>query len=435
MSTVRVTRATAAILASLTAVFGVAFATPAAAQTPGSQTPGSQTPGSPTDDPAGAAVGWLAGEFVDGNHLETIFDGVGYPDYGLTADAVLAFDGADVAQDAAVSATGWLADNVEAYVGTGDGAAESYAGSLAKLALVAAAQGEDPAAFGGVDLITRLTALRDPVSGRFSDASEFGDFSNAITQSLAVISLLRADSTDDAAAGAGYLAGTQCDDGGFPLLFEQAICTSQADATGFAVQALLAAGRSVEATAGLDYLEDTQQDDGGFQDAGVANANSTALAGQALSAGERTDAADAAAAFLQTLQVGCDGPADARGSIAFDAAGTGDTQRATAQGIAGLTGVPLVEVDNVDDAAATPVVDCSPPPPTSSTSPPTASSTSPSVPSTSAQAGPVPGSGELPATGVRPVPATGVGVLLVLAGVAFLLLARQRRVVARSARS
>ncbi len=420
MSTGRVTRATAVILASLTAVFGVAFANPAAAQ-----------PTSPTDDPAGAAVAWLAGEFVDGNHLETIFDGVPYPDHGLTADAVLAFDSADVAQTRAAAATAWLAepDNVVTYAG--NGTTDSYAGSLAKLSLVASAQGEDPTAFGGVDLVERLLA-RQVASGRFSDLSSFpppSDFSNALSQSLAVISLLRvgtAEASAAAEAGAGYLAGSQCDDGGFPLQFEQATCTSQPDATGFAVQAMLAAGLDEEAGAALDYLEEVQDTGGGFSDGGVLNANSTGLAGQALRSGERTDAADAAVDFLLTLQIGCDGPAAERGSIRFDAAGAGDSQRATAQGIVGITGVSLLDVDATGDAAATPVIDCTPP----------SSSTSPSVPSTSAQAGPVPGgSGELPATGVRPVPATGVGVLLLLAGVGLVLLARQRRGLAGTGRS
>lgn len=429
MSTGRVHRATAAILASLTAVFGVAMAGPAAAQTV-----------EPTDDPAASAVSWLAGRFVDGTHLETVFDGVAYPDYGLTADAVLAFDGADVAQDAAAAATGWLADpaNVGAYAG--DGTAESYAGPLAKLALVAAAQGEDAADFGGVDLLGRLTQ-RLAASGRFSDLSAFGDFSNGITQSLAVIALLRAGDDTPAGAGAGYLAGQQCDDGGFPLQFDQATCASQPDATGFAVQALLAAGLDDEAAAGLDHLQDVQQPDGGFQDAGVANANSTGLAGQALRVGGRDAAADAAAGFLAGLQVGCNGATDLLGAIRFDAAGTGDTQRATAQGIPGLTGVGLAEVDNSGDAAATPEVDCSTPTTTSSstTTSPSSSTTSSSSTSssttttTSAQAGPVPGggSGNLPTTGVQPMPAVGIGALLVLAGVAVLLLARQRRAAGR----
>jgi len=399
MSTV--SRAFAVLLASLTAVFGVAIASPAAAQTV-------------DEDPPGAAASWLAGRFVDGNHLETVFDGTGYPDQGLTADAVLAFDGVGVAQDLAVAATDWLAepDNVSFYAG--NGTTDSYAGPLAKLALVAIAQGADPTDFGGVNLIDDLQA-RQADSGRFSDLSGFGDFSNAITQSLAVISLLRAG--EDAADGAGYLAAAPCDDGGFPLQFEQPTCASQVDATGFAVQAMLAA--DLDASAALDYLEGAQQPSGGFGDSGlggVANANSTALAAQALRVGGRTDAADGAVEYLLSLQVGCDGPTDQRGAIRYDDAGSGDTQRATAQGLLGLSGVGLFEVDNTDAAAAVPAFDC-----------PAAPSSSP-APTTSAQAGPVPGGGaELPATGVRPLPATGVGALLVLVGFVLVLVARQRR--------
>src|SRR3954452_23445356 len=38
-----------------------------------------------------AAAGWLARQFVDGNHLETSFGGTSFPDQGLTIDAVFAF--------------------------------------------------------------------------------------------------------------------------------------------------------------------------------------------------------------------------------------------------------------------------------------------------------------------------------------------------------
>src|SRR6266545_1854331 len=81
-----------------------------------------------TTAPAPAAATWLATQLVDGNHLETSFDGTAYPDAGLTADAVLAFDAAKVEQDAAARATTWLAtpDVLTGYIG--NGGTESYAG-------------------------------------------------------------------------------------------------------------------------------------------------------------------------------------------------------------------------------------------------------------------------------------------------------------------
>lgn len=436
MSTGRVHRATATVLASLTAVFGVALASPAAAQPTPPQ----------TEDPAGAAAGWLARQLVDGERFEVEFGGVVYPDQGMTADAVLAFDAADVAQDHAVRATTWLSrpDILAGYIG--DGTADSYPGALAKVALVALAQGQDPTSFGGVDLVGRLLA-RQADTGRFRDLSSYppppaepSDYSNALSQSLAVIALRRSAGgvSDSVAAGATYLAAARCADGGFPLQFEQPVCTSQVDATGFAVQALLAAGQEATAAAGLDYLESVQLASGGFQDAGVANANSTALAAQALRVGGRDAAATAATAFLSSLQVRCDGPAGSRGEVRYDQAGTGDPARATAQAVLGLAGVGLVDLDHAGDAAAAPELACQLTPtsqPTSSSAQPTPSSSpagststvatsTASAPATSAPGG---GSGNLPTTGVSLWPALTVGALLVLAGAALVLLASQRR--------
>jgi hypothetical protein len=64
-----------------------------------------------------------------------------------------------------------------------------------------------------VDVLARLRALITP-SGRFSDKSSFGDFSNGFSQSYAVLTLARAGSVPPAAVS--FLAGTACPDGGFP---------------------------------------------------------------------------------------------------------------------------------------------------------------------------------------------------------------------------
>lgn len=175
-----------------------------------------------TTDPADAGAGWLTGEFADGDHLTTSFDLNGdgvidpltevFADYGLTADAVLAFAAAGSAGDAAQAATDYLAANVTPYAG--DGAAESYAGSLAKLILVTEVMGRDPTDFGGRDLVAELLA-REQVSGRFSDLSAFGDFSNGFSQTLAVLSLARATPGGASDAAVDYLVAQQCADGGF----------------------------------------------------------------------------------------------------------------------------------------------------------------------------------------------------------------------------
>jgi hypothetical protein len=402
------------------AAFGVALTAPAPAQ---AVAPGAgMAQAAPAEAAAPAAAGWLARQLVDGNHLETTFGGTSYPDQGLTADAVLAFDAAGVAQDAAAAAAGWLAGDtvLPAYVGDGD--TESYPGALAKISLVALAQGADPAAFGGVDLIARLRARQDGASGRFSDKSQYGDFSNAITQSLAIIALLRSGSSAaELAKPVDFLQASRCQNGGFPLQFGAATCASDVDATSYVVQALLAAGRDVSAT--LDFLQDVQDTGGGFRGSGptnVVNANSTGIAAQALRAGGRGDPADDAVAFLARQQVGCTGPAQQRGAIAYDDKGfdAGSAPRATAEALYGLTGVGLAEIDNSGATAEAPTLDCTPPA--------TATTTTAATSSAASVHGSATGAGELAATGARPVPVAVLGALLVLAGMGTLRLARRR---------
>ena len=429
--------ATGLLLALLGAVVPVAVSVPASADTP-----------PPTTAADEAAAGWLARQLVDGERMETIFGDTAFPDQGLTADTVLALDAAKVAQDNAAKATAWLSrsDILTGYVG--DGTTESYAGAHAKLALVAQAQGGDPTSFGGIDAIARLLSLQAP-SGRFSDRSAFGDFSNGITQSLAIIALHR---HGGAPAGAvNYLAGSQCADGGFPLTFEQPTCASDVDTTGFATQAMLAAGRNGEAGRALDWLQSRQSPDGGFGGSGPTtgeNANSTGLAAQALRAGDRTAAADRAVAFLAGLRVDCTGPPADHGAIAYDASGfSHDTAvRATAQATFALAGVGLAEVGATGATGPAPALDCggatSTPPTTEPTSSerPTTSATSPTSSSPPAGASTTTAASTTPVAAVaggRPTKLAhtgsdlpmlvGIGGLVLLAGAAIVLITRQRR--------
>ena len=93
----RVLAAASAALLALLTVFAV-VASPAQAAPP------------TTDDPAAAAAGWLARQFVTGDHLETAFDGQSFPDAGLTLDAVLGFAAAGVAGDSADAAMAWVGE-------------------------------------------------------------------------------------------------------------------------------------------------------------------------------------------------------------------------------------------------------------------------------------------------------------------------------------
>ncbi|WP_233611709.1 prenyltransferase/squalene oxidase repeat-containing protein [Amycolatopsis sp. WAC 01376] len=295
-----------------------------------------------THDKADAAAGWLARQLVDGERFEADFGGQKFPDQGLTIDAIFAFAAAGVSDTNAGKAIAWLA-KPEITMGYVGGGTEAYAGAHAKLLLAAQVRGKNPASFGGVDLKAGLLSLLTP-SGRFSDRSEYGDYSNALSQSLALLALDRTGDVPEQAVT--FLAGTQCPDGGFPLNFGEATCTSDVDATATVVQALRATGDPVNAGEGTSWLVTKQHPNGGFGFATNApNANSTGLAAQAL-AGHRPAAALKAREFLRSLQTGCAGTEAARGAIAYDATGLNPSTapRATAQAILGLARVPLSDL-------------------------------------------------------------------------------------------
>ncbi len=306
--------------------------------------------GTTTVESADAGAGWLARQLVDGDHLEVVFGDTAYPDQGLTIDAVLGFAAAGGSGDAAMAAVTWLGGSATTSGYIGDGITESYAGATAKLALLAQVAGEDPRSFGddSLDLIARLQAL-ELANGRFADVSAYGDYSNSIGQSLAIIVLVRQGITPSSDA-VDLLRLSRCADGGFALELEPdpVTCTSGVDTTAYAVNALYASGDGGDAAAAVEWLVDAQAPSGGFGTNGpdAPNANSTGLAAQALSIGGRAAAAADARTYLRTLQVGCDAPAADRGAFAFDASGfePSSATRATAQALLGLTGGWLSEL-------------------------------------------------------------------------------------------
>lgn len=302
-------------------------------------------------DPVSSAAEFLAGALADGTHMTSTSQGQTFTDPGLTADVVIGLTAAGADPAKATAATGWLEQNVASYVGpgagkpstTGDKAGAAYAGALAKAALVAQVRGLSAADFGGRDLLAELAARES--GGRFSDDSTFGDYSNAITQSLALIVQQRSGKAPSAPAVAA-LVGLQCTDGGFRLAFpeqgKQEPCVSDNDATGYAVQALLPISPD-QAGKALDYLVKVQQADGGFANTApagakpVINANTTGLAGAALAAGGRNAQADKAIAFLTGLQ-------QSNGAVAYAAETTDKTSepRATSGALLAFAHVNLV---------------------------------------------------------------------------------------------
>lgn len=306
-------------------------------------------------DAAADAAGWLAAQFADGERIDTTFDGQTYADAGLTADAVLALAGARVAGDRIEAATDWLASQVTSY--TGDGTDEVYAGATAKLVLVAETTGRDATAFGDRDLLAQLAGLENDATGRFSDRSQWGDFSNGLTQSLAIVALERATDVGASDAAVAFLADAACDDGGIPEQFGTDACVGAVDATGFAVQAFLAAGETVAADAAVDWLLDQQAADGSFGGGGAtANTNSTGLAAVALAAAGQEAAAAEAAAWLAAAQYDCAGVAP--GAIPYAPSDEGDLTRATAQALPGLTLVGLLDTTSTGADADAPTPAC-----------------------------------------------------------------------------
>jgi hypothetical protein len=345
----------AALLAALAALLLPLAAPPASAEAP------------VTGDRAQAAAGWLARQMVNGERFETTYDGTIYADYGLTIDALLAFAATGVADTQGASALAWLSQpaNVGGYIGTGS---DTYAGATAKLLYAVAVRGGDYTSIGGVNLEQRLRGLL-AASGRLSDASAFGDYSNVFTQSLALVALTRTSAGVPSSAAA-FLAAAQCGDGGFPSAFGTTPCSSDVDATAMAAQGLRAAGDTTNAGEALAYLEAHQGADGGFAAAGAtsSNANTTGLATAALRSAGHTSAADKAVAYLTALQLGCSAEAGQRGAVPF-AAGPldGTAPRATAQAVLGLTGADLATLSAANATAEPPTLECAAPTPTVTT--------------------------------------------------------------------
>ena len=264
------------------------------------------------------ALDWLAGQLAaNGGSLPPSF-GAG-TDWGLTADAVLAFTSAGRATDpAAVTATDLLTANAAAFTTwSSGGATVRDAGATGKLVLALRSMGR-PATAQGVDLEAELRSLMETSgaqAGRFSDdvPDPAWNASNGFGQSLSMLGLALTPGGIPAPS-VTFLLAQQCPAGGFRLNYlATAGCTDDAqadtDATALALSALLAVSpRSTDVATALDrgtsWVLARQAADGSFTGTGPtagANANSTGLISQYLRAAGRTQAADLGAAWI----VGC----------------------------------------------------------------------------------------------------------------------------------
>ncbi|WP_171168899.1 LPXTG cell wall anchor domain-containing protein [Streptomyces sp. I05A-00742] len=299
----------------------------------------------PLSSSAEAAATWAA------HQLDARSNAQG--DHGLTADIVMGLASTGTGDQIAQRATTFLQRNADQYVYAA-GKGKLNVGGTAKLALVAEIMHREPWA----NELTTLVKGSLQKNGRFLGHAT--DTSQQFTQSLGVLALQRAGGAPKEAVD--FIAASQCKNGGFPLALKDKpdpdTCTPHTDATGMAVQALFAAGRTAEAENGLKWLVDEQQlPNGGFADPSQtpgkpktewqANANSTALAVQALLAGRRTSDANSGIDWLRSVQVGCAAKdADDRGAVGWkEAVADGLALRATAQAIPALARQPLAHID------------------------------------------------------------------------------------------
>lgn len=201
----------------------------------------------------------------------------GFGAAGQTMDAIFAIRAAGLDPSTFVKDGKSPAD----YLRANAAAATTKPASAAKAALGARALGLDPRNIAGTDLIAAIEKGFAPATGRFAD----DDFS----QSIAMIGLactgVPAPSTAIRALREAQLADGGWGFGGF----------SDADTTAIALQALAASGvpaRDASITKAIGYLRANQAADGGWGYSGESNASSTAFAIQGLlAAGEDVESA------------------------------------------------------------------------------------------------------------------------------------------------
>jgi hypothetical protein len=316
--------------------------------------------------PAGNALDWVAKELdANGHAIPSSFGG---NDWGLTIDSVLALvAGGRGSSAAAVDATSNVMSHAANEYFTGasfDSPNDRYAGAMAKTLLLAKARGVATNNIGGFDVEATLRGLMQTTgaqAGRFSDKSDFGDFSNGFGAAFAIASLARTSAGVPSTAIAFFLK-QQCPAGGFRLSYaatatDPAGCTADTaadtDATSMAIQALGAAPRVPNTNAAITraatWLKGRQDANGGVSGTGPtasANANSAGLAAGAFRIAGDSAAVAAAQTFVASLQltqtadagaIAADAAArDAANSGGIDAAKRDQFRRATAQGALAL---------------------------------------------------------------------------------------------------
>ncbi len=258
----------------------------------------------------------------------------GYPgfsgpgsDPSVSADAALAFVSSGVSLGEVKKGDTNLLDYLHA------SAPGLKTGPAAKYLLVAANIGENPAAFGGADLVSLSTAEKsaDGVYG-----------SSYFVHALVVLAQSIAQSPDAAKQlDNGVLLRAQQVDGGWGF---DAKGTSDTNTTAIVVQALVASGQGGDATTrGMAYMEGTLQSSNLYPfdaKSGDGDANSTASVLQAkIAARANPDEITRTRAALVALQ-------NPSGAFPFQKAAPDDNLLATVQAIPAINGVAFPALTN-----------------------------------------------------------------------------------------
>lgn len=245
---------------------------------------------------------------------------------GSTADAVVAWVAAGFAPSrASRRALGYLRDHIDE---------ATTVGLKAKVALAVVASGKDPRAFAGRDLIAEIVAAQQP-DGHYGEEN-FQEVFDHVLAMLALSASVDAplDPANDTQGAIDWLVAAQCPDGGWQYdePYDPAVddehCTaadpndydhSNVDSTAYAIQALAVHGSLGDTTADpvafLTSTRDPIKGGWGYDTTfPLTNANSTALALQALEAAGADEPSGAMRA-LKRLQYRVCG--DKRGAFAF----------------------------------------------------------------------------------------------------------------------
>lgn len=297
------------------------------------------------DGPMANSLKWLkTQQQPDGGFTNGFSEG---SDLGTTCDVILAIAAAGQDVNTWVSKGGNTPlDYLKAQLLAG---AVKQVSQKAKVVLALLAVDEDPAQFGGHDLLAELNAAYDDTTGSYGG--------NLFDQALVILALTAAGQAVPEAA-VDYLLDRQAEDGAWALFGDTQAGAGDTNTTALVLQALAAVGRKEGVTEALAYLRKVQNEDGGFpyqkpsQYGTDTDANSTAVVLQALMAlGEDLDDwAPADSNPLEALEALYD---PSSGAFLWQAAVPGANVLATAQAIPALAGYTFVQLPLAPASAPT----------------------------------------------------------------------------------